>query len=126
MRVDADGVFLAWGVGLEAVFGYTEAELLGRKVDVLIPSMLRAKHWEGFNEAVSAGRMRRPGKTFRSVGVHKNGNLVPFRSIDILNFADDGTVQGVTAIILRDGWRSLLARISVDQPEQRDDHPHKD
>src|SRR4051794_32403226 len=97
MRVDSEGVFLSWGAGLEAVFGYKEAEVIGRRVDVLVPKPLRARHWQGFNKAVARGRMRRPNKTFRSVGVHKDGRLVPFRSVDILDFGGDGRVEGVTA-----------------------------
>src|SRR4051812_37117278 len=76
MRVDSEGVFRSWGAGLEAVFGYKEAEVIGRRVDVLVPKPLRARHWQGFNKAVARGRMRRPDKTFRSVGVHKDGRLV--------------------------------------------------
>jgi len=116
MRVNNEGVFVAWGSGLQEVFGYTEAEVLGRKVDVLIPRVLRAKHWHGFNKAVASGQMRRPNKTFRAVGVHKDGHHIAFRSIDILNLTDDGSVEGVTAIILRHGRRSLLTRVEPRTP----------
>jgi PAS domain S-box-containing protein len=113
MRVDAQGVFLAWGNGLTDVFGWTEADVIGQRVDMLVPRALRKKHWEGFNKAVERGHLRRPGKVFRSVGVHKRGGFVPFRSVDLLDFGDDGAVVGVTAIILDRGWRSLAARVPV-------------
>lgn len=111
MRVNTEGVFVAWGSGLQEIFGYNEAEVLGRTVDLLIPRVLRAKHWQGFNKAVASGQLRRPNKPFRVVGVHKDGHPIAFRSIDLLNFTEDGSVEGVTAIILRHGWRSLLTRI---------------
>lgn len=117
MRVDAEGVFLEWGAELEGVFGYSEAEVVGRKVDLLIPPMLRSKHWEGFNKAMASGRMRRPDIVFRGAGVHKDGHLVPFRSIDILDFDDNATCVGVTAVILRTGWRSYLRRWTVSRSE---------
>jgi hypothetical protein len=37
MRVNTEGVFVAGGSHLPEVFGYTEAEVLGRTVDLLIP-----------------------------------------------------------------------------------------
>jgi len=44
------------------------------------------------------------------VGVHKDGHLVPFRSIDVLNFAPDGKVESVSGTILAKGpaWAGKL------------------
>jgi PAS domain S-box-containing protein len=119
IRVGSDGVITHWGAELKDVFGYEEGEVLGRKVDFLIPRMLRALHWRGFNKALATGKMHRPNKTFRSVGVHKDGHHVGFRSIDVLNFAKDGSVEGVTGIILRHGWRSLFTRTRAAQAPPR-------
>ena len=113
IRVDSDGAVTHWGAALEDVFGYQAGEVLGRKVDFLIPPMLRALHWRGFNKAVATGQMHRPNKTFRAIGVHKDGHHVAFRSIDVLNFAEDGSVEGVTGIILDRGWRSLFTRLEA-------------
>jgi PAS domain S-box-containing protein len=49
------------GQGLEAIFGYQPEEVIGRRLDFLIPPVLREKHWEGFYKAVATGRMKGHG-----------------------------------------------------------------
>jgi PAS domain S-box-containing protein len=113
MRVDRDGVFLAWGQGLEGVFGYNEAEVLGRNVEFLIPPKLRGLHRRGFSRALTSGRLKHQGKAVRSVAMHKDGRLVPFRAVDILEFGEDGTVETVGAVIMHHGWGSIAQRLRV-------------
>jgi PAS domain S-box-containing protein len=113
MRVDRDGVFLAWGGGLEEVFGYTEAEVRGRNLEFLVPPKLRALHRRGFGRALTSGRLKHQGKVLRSVGVHKDGRLVPFRAVDILEFGESGEVETVGAVITHHGWGSMAQRVRV-------------
>jgi PAS domain S-box-containing protein len=114
MRVDRAGVFQAWGSDLERVFGYTEAEVVGRNLEFLIPPRLRPFHRRGFERALTTGRLRHQGKVVRAVGVHKRGHLVPFRAVDILERGDDGTVQTVAAVIVDHGWGAMIQRLAVD------------
>jgi PAS domain S-box-containing protein len=111
MRVDRDGVFLAWGPGLEDVFGYGEEEVLGRNLEFLVPPRLRPFHRRGFSRALATGRLKHQGKVVRSVGVHKDGRLVPFRAVDILEFGEDGAVETVGAVIRDHGWASMVQRL---------------
>jgi PAS domain S-box-containing protein len=111
MRVDRDGVFLNWGAGLEEVFGYTESEALGRELQFLIPPKLRPLHRRGFGKALATGRLKHQGKVVRSLGLHKDGSLVPFRAVDILEFGDDGRVETVGAVIVHHGWGSMTQRL---------------
>jgi PAS domain S-box-containing protein len=121
MRVDRAGVFHAWGPSLQDVFGYTEAEVLGRNLEFLIPPRLRPLHRRGFGKALATGRLRHQGKVVRAVGVHKAGHLVPFRAVDILEFGDDGTVETVAAVIMDHGWGSMVQRVAFD--DRRIDAP---
>ena len=43
----ADGKIVLWNAGAERIFGWTEAEALGRSLDLITPERLRARHWEG-------------------------------------------------------------------------------
>ena len=63
---DPGGVIRHWGREAENVFGYTVQEALGRKVDLIIPPVLHARHWRGFNKAIENGHLRRPDPTSRS------------------------------------------------------------
>jgi PAS domain S-box-containing protein len=119
MRVDRDGVFLAWGRELEEVFGYTEAEVLGRNLEFLIPPRLRPFHRRGFGRALATGRLKHQGKAVRSVAVHKDGHMVPFRAVDILELGEDGAVETVAALIVHHGWASIGQRLRVrERPDE--------
>jgi PAS domain S-box-containing protein len=45
---DAEGRIRFWNRGAERIFGFSEAEALGRSLDIIIPERLRARHWEGY------------------------------------------------------------------------------
>jgi PAS domain S-box-containing protein len=55
---DAKGVFRLWNGGCERIFGFMEAEAVGRSLDLIIPETLRARHWEGFSRIMATGQSR--------------------------------------------------------------------
>ncbi|HEX2809985.1 MAG TPA: PAS domain S-box protein, partial [Kineosporiaceae bacterium] len=74
--VDDDGLILFANSGIEAVFGYLPSELVGRSVEMLVPSEVRAGHSErrrGYaghpvarpmGEGVALSAVRKDGSTF--------------------------------------------------------------
>ena len=125
IEADRDGVIRHWGREAENVFGYTADEALGRKVDLIIPPVLHARHWRGFNKAIETGRMKRPDPTLKLPGVHKSGAIIPFRGTLALSRTDDGTADGAVATILGRGpawrgtaWRIVLAPLKLAQLAQ--------
>jgi PAS domain S-box-containing protein len=119
---DRDGVIRQWGREAENVFGYTAEEALGRKVDLIIPPVLHARHWRGFNKAIGTGQMKRPGKTLKIPAVHKSGGIIPFRGSLVLKHTDSGEVDGAVATVLGRGpawrgsaWRVVLAPLKLAQ-----------
>ena len=116
VTADKDGVTHHWGREWENLFGYTPEETLGRRIDLIIPPVLRARHWRGFNKAIETGRLRhgdRDGRwTLKTVAVHKSGKLVPLRATLELTHADDGAVNGAKGTILGPGpaWTAPIAR----------------
>src|SRR5919109_323815 len=116
IKADREGVIRHWGREAENAFGYTPGEALGRKVDLIIPPVLHARHWRGFEKAVSSGQLKRPGKTLKVPAIHKRGTVVPISGSLDLSRANDGTVDAVTLTLLGQGpawtaaaWRLLLA-----------------
>jgi PAS domain S-box-containing protein len=49
-----EGKIVHWNEGASQLFGYSQADVLGRPVDVIVPEDLRAKHWEGFHRVMGA------------------------------------------------------------------------
>jgi PAS domain S-box-containing protein len=52
---DATGTISWWNRAAAALFGYSAAEALGQKLDLIIPEHLRAAHWRGFEAAMTNG-----------------------------------------------------------------------
>ena len=70
---DREGRIRIWNAGAEAVFGYSAGEVLGRRLDVLIPERLRAAHWTGFDTAIATGRMKHGRASMITRSRHKDG-----------------------------------------------------
>jgi PAS domain S-box-containing protein len=122
ITADRDGVIRHWGREAENIFGYTPEEALGRKVDLIIPPVLHARHWRGFDKAVNSGQLKRPGKTLKVPAVHRSGAIVPISGSLALTRADDGTVDGATLTLFGRGsawaaaaWRAVLAPLKLAQ-----------
>ena len=60
VQVDARGVIVIANRTAEQMFGYSRAELLGSKVDLLIPEANRAAHAAHMDDFVQSGRTLRP------------------------------------------------------------------
>jgi len=54
--VDTDGVIRHWSTGAAQLFGYSPAETIGQKVDLIVPVALRDQHWTGFYRAMKSDR----------------------------------------------------------------------
>jgi PAS domain S-box-containing protein len=118
VRVDTEGVIRHWPREWEDLAGYTSAEAVGQKVDLIIPPALRARHWQGFNKAIQTGRLKREKRQtrgFTAVAVHKSGKLVALRAALKLTHGDDGTVDGAEGRVLGPaaGWVAPVARAAL-------------
>ena len=121
ITADSDGVIRHWGREAENLFGYTSEEALGRKVDLIIPPVLHARHWRGFDKAVNSGQLKRPGKTLKVPAVNKSGTIVPISGSLALRISE-GTVDAVTLTLFGQGpgwtaaaWRTVLAPLKLGQ-----------
>ena len=117
---DREGVIHHWGGEWENVFGYTSEEALGRKVDLIIPPVLHARHWRGLHKAMEAGRLRKPDPDLKIPAIHKDGSTIPLRATLAVKHAEDGTAEGAVATIFGRGpawrgtaWRVVLAPLGL-------------
>ncbi len=102
---DAAGLISFWNKAAERIFGFSEAEALGKSLDLIIPESLRRRHWEGFEKTVRTGRTRYgAGDVLATPAMRKDGTRISIE-FTILPFADRaGRILGIAAI-LRDVTR---------------------
>jgi len=100
VHADETGLIRVWNAGAVRMFGFSEAEALGRPLDIIIPVGLRERHWEGFRETMRTGQTHYgDGQILAAPATRKDGTrlsveftLVPFNR-------DDGRMTGIAAIM---------------------------
>ncbi|MBK7582898.1 MAG: PAS domain-containing sensor histidine kinase [Myxococcales bacterium] len=91
--VDRTGVIQAANVEAQALFGWTEGELVGSPIEVLVPGPLRRHHAESRARFAESPRKRTMGSSSRLEARHRDGHLFP---VDVmLAPIDDGRVLAV-------------------------------
>ncbi len=97
---DANGAITLWNDAAERMFGHTEAEALGRSLDLITPERLRARHWDGYHQSMRTGTTRYgAGEMLRVPAIHKDGRAMSIAFTVAMLFAPDGKVDAVVAVI---------------------------
>jgi PAS domain S-box-containing protein len=112
---DRNGVIQQWDRGATDLLGYPADEAVGRRVDLIVPPALVARHWRGFEKAVGNGELKRPGATLKVPAIRKGGAVIAVRGTLALTRSDDGTVSAVTLTLLGRGgrWSAAAWRVAL-------------
>jgi PAS domain S-box-containing protein len=94
-----DGSILLWNRAAERIFGYTEAEALGRSLDLIIPERLRTRHWEGYRRVMQTGETRYGTEVLRVPAVHKDGRRLSIAFTVALLYSSTQEIQAIAAIM---------------------------
>ena len=97
---DAQGLIQFWNRSAERIFGFSEAEALGKTLDIIIPESLRGRHWQGYRATMQTGNTRYGvGETLAVPAMRKDGQRISIE-FTILPFRDDaGRMVGIAAIL---------------------------
>ena len=125
---DAEGVIRMWNRGATRVFGFAEAEAVGRPLDIIIPENLRERHWQGYRATMRTGQSRYGDGHILSVpALRKDGTRVSVE-FTIAPFTDDaGQIIGIAAI-MRDATarfeelRALRRQLALHSAANRTDN----
>ncbi len=74
---DHSGRIVSWNQAASALFGYTEEEVLGRPLTLLMPARYHAAHQKGIQRLQSTGDARLIGRIIELEGLRKDGVEFP-------------------------------------------------
>ena len=77
ITADATGDIITWNPTAERMFGWEEAEVVGKPLTLIIPERFHPQHDEGIDRVVSTGETRIIGHTVEVGGLHKDGSELP-------------------------------------------------
>ena len=77
VQADHTGAIAGWNAAAAAMFGYEEAEVLGRPLTVLMPERFRAAHRAGLARVVGGDEPRIVGQVVEVVGQRRDGAEFP-------------------------------------------------
>jgi PAS domain S-box-containing protein len=77
VTADAAGLVITWNPAAEKVFGYSEDEVLGQALTLLMPEQFRASHDAGIERVVRTGETKVMGQALPLTGLHKDGHEFP-------------------------------------------------
>jgi len=101
------GVVIVWNSRAEQLFGYTEAEIIGRSMDVIVPNHYRNQHREGVKRLRATGEPRLGNRPVELEAQHVDGRIFPIE-LTLSIYRVDGRLH-YTAII-----RDITERRRVD------------
>ena len=97
---DEQGVIQFWNGSAERIFGFAEAEAIGKTLDIIIPESLRGRHWQRYTATMQSGNTRYgAGEILAVPAMRKDGRRISIE-FTILPFRDDaGRMEGIAAIL---------------------------
>jgi PAS domain S-box-containing protein len=116
---DATGTIMQWNHAAAALFGYTAAEALDQKLDLIIPDHLREAHWRGFEAAMTHGVTKLQGRPTLTRATHRTGRrLYVEMTFALVQGQSGGTVRGAVAVA-----RDVTERTEQQRVDARRDRP---
>lgn len=87
-----DGLILRWSAGATRLFGYSEGDVFGRTIDILLPASMREQHKEFMTRPTADGVKR-----IRCWALKKDGEI--FEALVAIRWAGEGKQRFVHAQI---------------------------
>jgi adenylate cyclase len=77
ISADASGRVVLWNRYAETLLGYTQDEMIGEPLTVIIPERHRDSHREGIERVAGGGEHRVIGRTVELTALHRSGHEIP-------------------------------------------------
>lgn len=74
---NSDGAIIFWNKSAEKMFGYTENEVIGNNLEIIMPEKFRARHRAGMKRYLESGDSHIMGQTIELEGLKKDLTIFP-------------------------------------------------
>ena len=119
---DMDGTIRLWSGAAEAIFGYSSAEAVGQRLELIIPERFRSSHWIGYERAMAAKDTKYKSQLLLTRSQHKDGTAIYVEMALAILHDEEGNALGALAT-LRDVTQrradERAAQERVEELEQR-------
>jgi len=96
VTANSQGNISNWNRGAKLIFGYTEAEAIGKPLTMLISPRFRERHLSGFANHVAGGQLNTGAQSIELSGLHKSGREFPLEiSLAQWETSQDRFVTGI-------------------------------
>jgi PAS domain S-box-containing protein len=96
---DTHGRVTEWNAAAERIFGFTAAEALGQRMDMIVPERLRKRHWDGYDKSMETGKTRYAHDLLRVPAVDKAGRAMSIAFTVFMLYDADGHVTACGSVI---------------------------
>lgn len=120
VMIDHEGRVSFWNKSAERIFGYTEAEIIGKNLhELLAPTHYHTQHFEAFAAFRQSGQGAAVGKTIELIGKNKSGQEIPVElSISALRFKENWASVGIVRDIGARKQTEAELRAKIDELER--------
>jgi PAS domain S-box-containing protein len=101
------GIVLTWNPAAERIYGYTSAEIVGQRMDILLPADRQLEEQEILNPARLQSE---PERHFETIRLRKDGKLIHVSLTISPVFDENGVLIGVSHIA-----RDISERVQIDE-----------
>lgn len=90
ITTDADGTIVGWSLAATELIGYSEAEAIGRNIDIVVPERFRPERAQVYGAILSGAMSRDLRRPIERPVVRKDGQIVP-SDISFAHWLEDET-----------------------------------
>jgi len=96
---DLSGAIVLWNPAAERIFGFNEAEALGKSLDLIIPERQRQRHWDGYHQTMQSGVTRYAHDVLRVPALRKDGGSLSIAFTVSLLKSGSEKPTGIVAVV---------------------------
>ena len=107
---DPSGAITLWSPAATRMFGYTEAEALGKSLDIIIPQRQQQRHWDGYHKTMETGKTKYGNDVLRVPAMHKDGHTLSIAFTVAMLHTADGKISAIVAVVRDESARFVEDR----------------